>query len=180
MPRQQKILNGKMRCSTCNKLKKLSKFKKSKGTKSGYSNPCKECVRKYQIGLRGSMTKKERNKQYKKYYPQRQKHAKNNKVETKKKRRNAQLKYKYGITASDFDTMFLQQGNKCSICCKERDPTKRYFAIDHNHKTGHIRGILCNHCNSKLLRYLRDNKMKAIGLIKYLDKALNEDTKWKV
>jgi len=45
-----------------------------------------------------------------------------------------------------FDEMLEEQGGKCKICLLASDD----FVIDHNHRTGKIRGLLCRKCNSAL------------------------------
>ena len=102
----------------------------------------------------------------------------------KEKHRINQWKYHllktYGITVEERENILKSQGYKCAICGKLQEDEKKRFAIDHNHKTKHIRGVLCGYCNGSLLRYLRDNKNRAIGLIRYLTKAIAEDKKWEV
>ncbi|MBU2395730.1 MAG: endonuclease VII domain-containing protein, partial [Gammaproteobacteria bacterium] len=51
-------------------------------------------------------------------------------------------------------------------------------AVDHNHRTGFCRGLLCPFCNTMLLKYLRDNKALARGLVAYLQDALHNDIDW--
>lgn len=60
----------------------------------------------------------------------------------------------YGITEQDFLEMERVQGGVCAIC---RRPERRKvrgrvtrLSVDHCHKTGRVRGLLCAHCNSKL------------------------------
>lgn len=62
-------------------------------------------------------------------------------------RRNA---WKYGITEERFWEMLREQDNCCAICSVEFGPTSRRVAIDHNHRTGEVRGILCAKCNLAL------------------------------
>ena len=64
---------------------------------------------------------------------------------------------KYGITGfsyANFQDMFEAQGGKCSICgrgIKMRSSKKIEIAnVDHNHETGRVRSLLCNHCNKML------------------------------
>src|SRR5262245_35888094 len=54
------------------------------------------------------------------------------------------LLQRYGITFSDRDELIERQGNKCALC--SGDPR----VVDHDHRTGKIRGILCYSCNLKL------------------------------
>lgn len=103
-----------------------------------------------------------------------------NKTKNKKKRnhRADNLKHRYGITIDEYEILLKTQNDCCAICGKSQDKEKKRFAVDHNHKTGHIRGLLCIFCNSRLLKYTGDDKKRVIGLIKYLQKALSEDKYW--
>ncbi len=61
----------------------------------------------------------------------------------------------WGINQSQWDQLLQAQGNACAICKRPFDFTiskKRGLGIfiDHNHVTGHMRGILCNGCNHGL------------------------------
>lgn len=64
--------------------------------------------------------------------------------------RKHSLPAKYGITAAKFSEMVLAQGCKCACCEKpfamEGTKTDRP-CVDHNHKTGEVRAILCGRCN---------------------------------
>src|ERR1051326_2981575 len=63
-----------------------------------------------------------------------------------------------------------KQNGKCGICNKDEKEFKNRLSVDHNHKTGLVRGLLCYRCNkfivgrhtyesaSKLLEYLRIEK----------------------
>uniref|UniRef100_A0A6H1ZY46 Putative recombination endonuclease VII n=1 Tax=viral metagenome TaxID=1070528 RepID=A0A6H1ZY46_9ZZZZ len=94
--------------------------------------------------------------------------------------RDKHLKKKYGISIKQYNKLLKQQKKCCAICGKHQKNEKRNFAVDHNHKTKFIRGILCTYCNSRLLKYLYDAKKRAIGLIKYLQNAVDNDKDWKV
>ena len=96
----------------------------------------------------------------------------------KDKQANYKLKSRYGITLAEYKEILKKQGNKCAICRKPQSKEKKRFAVDHNHRSGFIRGILCNYCNSRLMRYLRDDKQKAKGLIAYLVGAIKNDKSW--
>lgn len=56
---------------------------------------------------------------------------------------SAMRKSRYDITKEQFNALLEEQGGRCAICYKELDTPK----IDHNHKTGAIRGIVCQACN---------------------------------
>ena len=84
-----------------------------------------------------------------------------------KNRRNT-LK-KYGILPEDYDQMYIEQEGKCAVCGTHQSSMKKKLVVDHCHKTGKVRGLLCNHCNS-LLGFSRDNIATLNGAISYLKK----------
>jgi formate dehydrogenase maturation protein FdhE len=85
--------------------------------------------------------------------------------ETKEKeyRRQWQLKKRYGLTTLEVEAMRKSQGGLCAICRQK----PRRFVVDHCHASGHVRGLLCNHCNSGLAMF-RDNQTSMRSAIKYL------------
>jgi hypothetical protein len=64
---------------------------------------------------------------------------------------------KYGLTEDCYNKMLEEQGGVCAIC-SENNPggRRKYMAVDHDHSTGVVRGILCNNCN-RALGLLKDN-----------------------
>ena len=73
----------------------------------------------------------------------------------KRKERNTYLKGTFGITLSDYESMLESQGGTCAIC-DGHTIEGRSLAVDHDHETGEIRGLLCWHCNVGL-GYFRDS-----------------------
>ena len=63
-------------------------------------------------------------------------------------RHKAKLKKKYGITLEQYEAMFDEQKGVCYIC-KNESLNKR-LSVDHCHKTGKIRRLLCDKCNMTL------------------------------
>ncbi len=61
--------------------------------------------------------------------------------------RAGHLRRTYGLTEADYDALLRNQGGRCAICRKP--PAKRRLEVDHNHKTGEVRGLLCWYCNKK-------------------------------
>lgn len=55
----------------------------------------------------------------------------------------------FGLSSNDYALMVHQQGNKCAICHNQCSTGKR-LAVDHNHQTGQIRGLLCTKCNLRI------------------------------
>jgi hypothetical protein len=54
---------------------------------------------------------------------------------------------KYGITEDDYDALLASQRGRCAICGKDASGNGRLLAVDHDHKTGEVRGLLCRGCN---------------------------------
>ena len=76
---------------------------------------------------------------------------------------NTIYKYsRYGITEKEYDTILVSQNSKCACC----DNTTN-LCIDHDHRSGNVRGILCRDCNSSL-GLLNENVDTMKNLIRYL------------
>lgn len=60
----------------------------------------------------------------------------------------------YGITAEEYAALFAAQDGRCAICRQQRSYR---LNVDHNHKSGAVRGLLCRLCNGRLLTAARDN-----------------------
>lgn len=67
--------------------------------------------------------------------------------------RNRQLGRKYNLTPEQYAEMLADQGNLCAICRRPEKKTDhrlgaiKCLAVDHNHETGKVRGLLCSACN---------------------------------
>lgn len=53
--------------------------------------------------------------------------------------------------------MLENQNHSCAICNKHEDEFPRRFAIDHNHTTGEVRGLLCTNCNANIIQNREDS-----------------------
>lgn len=85
----------------------------------------------------------------------------------KSRARDLYLQRTYGITLAEYSYLLGQQGGCCAIC--ESVPKKRNLVVDHNHKTGQVRGLLCNKCNHDLLGGGRENPTILRRAAKYLE-----------
>lgn len=75
---------------------------------------------------------------------------------------------RYGITTEEKEKILKDQKGKCAICeTPVSDPYKAN--IDHSHKTGKVRGILCNNCNTALGLFKEDFKILGEAML-YLQK----------
>jgi hypothetical protein len=63
-------------------------------------------------------------------------------------------KRKYGVTRDQYNTRLQEQDGVCAIC--QREDPHRALAVDHDHKTGEVRGLLCADCNTALGKFQDD------------------------
>lgn len=128
-------------------------------------NLCWSCYRKhiksFKSNLENEIKKvafgklKQFKKEYIKYVNKRRKDG----------RKNSILKSKYGITLNDYKKLFKQQKGKCLVCGKKSNKT---LHVDHNHKTGKVRGLLCFRCNYGI-GYFHENIYIFKNIIKLLE-----------
>ena len=131
-----------IKCSKCGKEKPKTEFYKSHYMKKdgleGKPSWCKECKRCE--SLKWGKEHKER-----KNIRARQRRAENPMLD---KTRPLE---RMGLSLKDYEKFFHTQGGKCAICGKSETMTRhgklKRLAVDHNHKTGDIRGLLCSRCN---------------------------------
>lgn len=93
-------------------------------------------------------------------------------VEKRVGKRANVLRSNYGLTLDDYNRMLAEQNGVCAICKQpERATIKggglRPLAVDHCHKTGKVRGLLCMHCNQALGKF-NDNPGILASAISYL------------
>lgn len=120
-------------CNKCNTTKPLDEFHKCSSQKLGVQSQCKEC--------RNSITRRIAAKRYRD-------------DPVYKQRRNARMiDYsrirKYEVTPEKYSEMVETQKGKCAIC-NGVNKNGKHLHIDHCHKTGKVRGLLCMHCNNGL------------------------------
>lgn len=126
------------------------------------------------------MTERERKREYQRQYRHtpkgrqmrlanearfRERHRERRNLENKK----FVLKFLYGLTQEQYDVKLAAQDNRCAICLRHKDEFKRRLAVDHNHITGLIRGLLCLTCNSQVLPLVENNPSTLVNASKYLD-----------
>lgn len=83
------------------------------------------------------------------------------------------LKRYYNLSLEEYDKLLEAQNNLCAICLgpqkgNHRWGTSLYLTVDHCHKTGKIRGLLCTDCNHALGRF-KENISILKNAIRYLE-----------
>lgn len=166
-------------CKNCGGKKNLSEFFKHPKRRNGVnSTKCKSCLR-----IAGGHQKRENRIKGGKIFCTKCKIHKKSKdfcYDKKgiKKRafycrecyRDSSIKFKYGLSSEGYDKLLCKQNYCCAICkTKATGIISKYFSIDHNHKTGTIRGLLCNHCNTAIGKFKDDVNILQVA-IEYLNK----------
>lgn len=145
-------------CTVCKKELDYRNYHRSKQTKDGYGYRCKQCDKKAREAYRT-----------------------NNLERFAEVSRRKSLKWKYGITPEDYARILEKQNGGCGICGstenksaygKNKSPS---FSVDHCHRTGSVRGLLCNNCN-RGLGLLGDTIEKLELAIIYLRVNNQDDT----
>lgn len=116
-------------CTHCQAALPLASFQKCSRNKDRLDYYCREC----------SSSIRKRTKEYNR--------TNNQKYAEKRKKRS--LYKKYSISQLEYDKLLTEQDRKCAIC-KQPESTDKSLAVDHNHETGQIRGLLCQKCNTGL------------------------------
>ena len=83
-----------------------------------------------------------------------------------KGKRDAHYKRKFGISLAEYNRMLEEQNGVCAVCKGEEPKRYKNIAVDHNHTTGEVRGLLCSSCN-RALGLLQDNELIIEELLKY-------------
>lgn len=90
-----------------------------------------------------------------------------------KRRRDYMISYTYGLSPEQYEELLVKQQYSCSICGRHETEFSRKLAVDHDHVTGEIFGLLCQQCNHTLL-----GKFRSPGIFAKAAEYLKEGTGW--
>jgi hypothetical protein len=147
-PKVHASVPQQLQCRVCHKTKTIEEFKKDSSRRIGYARICKSCHSPI-----------------------------SNKPDRKKTNKR---KYKYNITTQQYEQMLANQNGMCAICRNPEPRTdphtgiRRALAVDHDHKTGKIRDLLCSSCNLAL-GLLQDDPIRIQEMLSYLQKHTSEE-----
>jgi hypothetical protein len=101
---------------------------------------------------------------------------------SKERRQKQQASYvmrRYGVSVADLEKVLDRQAGRCAICqlawtdcfpakrSRHRSMFLHYLCIDHDHKTGRVRGLLCNSCNTAI-GLLEEDEARCYRAVAYL------------
>ena len=131
-------------CSKCKQIKSFDEFSVSTRNRCGRLSDCKSCRNAHRKATHDPVRARAYN-----------------------------LRRNYKLTHEQYEAMAQSQGYACAICGKHvsampvHSNQLGYLHVDHDHKTGVVRGLLCNPCNAAL-GLLRDDCTVVHALLAYL------------
>jgi hypothetical protein len=136
-------------CKKCGETKPLDDFYRATGMHDGRRNDCKTCnlvakksrydsAKAVAAAKRWQARNPERVRAYQADYRSR--------PGQKRAQRDRYYRRTYGLTADEVDEMLAAQSGVCAIC-RELPEVEARMHIDHDHRSGAIRGALCSRCN---------------------------------
>ena len=153
----------------CKQEKDILEFKKRVDRIDQYTSKCLVCLSEYY---------KIKNKEYRKTHkrvgvsPEKTLEYHKNFIlkhpdfKVKYSRKN-NLMSSYGITLDEYEILLNKQGGVCAICSQKESSKNNYLCVDHDHKTGKVRGLLCTQCNHAIGK-LKDDPNLFIKAAEYL------------
>lgn len=124
-------------------------------SKKYYQDHLEECRVKHN---RYGQNNKEKTSAYKKQYN----------ADNKEKNKQKYLRRTYNI---EYDLLYAKQKGRCAVCHTHQSELRTALCVDHDHKTGRVRGLLCHKCNVGIGQF-DDNIKKLFDAIKYLSKGI--------
>ncbi len=139
-------------CYSCKRVLELQVFSTTK-VRGKIASVCKECANDY--ARKRYQIPKNKEKRHKNY------------EEFKRKRRDEKLKKSFNICLKEYEIVLEKQNFRCKICGITPKKNGKALAVDHDHFTRKIRGLLCNNCNV-CVGFLQNNPMIAYKIAEYL------------
>jgi hypothetical protein len=144
-------------CTECHITKPFDQFYRETKQASGLNPRCKICVN-------------QRNRAYALANPERTREW------SRRRSLRAYAKRYFNLDEAQYDALVARAGGKCEVCGREERTTSTnghsfLLAIDHDHATLQIRGMLCRQCNTAL-GCVQDNPALLRKLADYLEHPL--------
>ena len=151
-------------CTKCKGYFPKAAFRPRKDRSDGITTHCRICLKAAAKAYRERTrtSRRERDREFSRISYHKNPH----------KHRDRFYRSTYGLSLADFNTLSALQGDKCDICKNPCDESK-HLVIDHDHKTGAIRGLLCHKCN-RALGLFKDNIYSLHAAIEYLTSSVPE------
>lgn len=155
-------------CSKCKEVKSLDEYYSDKQKRDGLYSSCKICLKKRNFPPLRSKKKtclKCKEEKLGTEFSRARSRSDGLQVYCTTCRLQMDRERKYGCTSETYEEFLERQDSLCAICGKKPD---KEFHVDHDHKTGKIRGLLCDTCN-RGIGYFKDDSNILRAAARYLD-----------
>jgi hypothetical protein len=132
------ICEAAQTCTKCGETKPLADYYRDPKKKGSFYAACKTCV-------------KARVKEWRRENPDKALKYNQTWRERHPHKWRGIVLAKYGLGPDEYDALLASQGGVCAICRKSC-ATGQVLSVDHDHETGHVRGLLCRNCNTAIGR----------------------------
>ena len=159
-------------CHICGELKPLTEFYRAVGMRDGHRNDCKVCnlaekKRRYDEDPQAEVARVKRWQQDNADRVNSRHREIRKRPDVKRRERDAYYRRKHGISVDEADAILDAQGHRCAICKRKAPERLASMHLDHDHKTGKIRGFLCIDCNHGIGK-LKDDPELLLRALVYL------------
>jgi hypothetical protein len=158
------------KCAQCGEEKPLTEYFRTKQGKRGRSYSCKICDYRKKRSSRERVKAANPAEYARRWREYKKRYELKNPERAKRCYKNTYLKRDFGISIDEYEEMVRLQNGVCKIC--GNPDRRRGLAVDHDHSTGVIRGLLCSQCNTALGLF-KDNPAVLGSAIQYLLEAEN-------
>jgi hypothetical protein len=135
-------------CSRCKQTKPVDEFRRrpnrpASGKRMGRWSQCIACEGEAAKTPRRRALANQRTAEF------RQRLKTRDYAEYRRRERQGNLRRLYGLSIEQYDALLASQGGGCAICGERGDGGRwrRRLHVDHDHRTGKVRGLLCHGCN---------------------------------
>lgn len=162
------------RCKKCGETKPLDEFYRAPGMRDGHRSDCKACNAatsraRYVADPAAHVARVKRWQQENTERLNRYRRERRNDPAVKRAERSSYLKRTYGVFIEEYEAMLALQDGGCGMCGRPPSAAISLY-IDHDHRTGRIRGLLCFRCNNSL-GDLDDDPDLLLAGVRYLGPA---------
>ena len=132
-------------CRKCNRSRPRTEFqaREKRHARDGLGSYCSMCRGEY---LKG-------------WYMKRKSEGRDWYKNNRDRHKDMTLRCHFGIGLEKYNEILESQEGRCAICGKSKDDNKKSLCVDHCHKTGKVRGLLCDHCNKGLGQFMDDPQL---------------------
>lgn len=156
-------------CDRCGEFKSYEEFGKSRKHMSGRLPTCLKCSRRKRLISRRGIKQRHYRKYKQRISEFRKEKRRNNPCPSDRSvLRFASGLRKFGLTPAMYLEILRSQDMACAICRKRFSDFQYRLAVDHDHETGEVRGLLCGKCN-QCLGAFGDNLAGIQKVVDYLE-----------